>query len=636
MDYSIRRRLPARGPETGDIPSTTTAIFGALIEAATKIESTAHPTSTIAPYDTGLSGVNQAQNLVFKNAMWWTLGGIALALLAVRILELFQATLRQMTTSNVSGSKQGYWKYAQWSWMPWAKRHLIYAPFWNKRHTKELVISRAVNVGTLPSRFQSLVLGTYLVSNFVYMFVLNWKNENSYSFCAELRGRSGTMALVSMIPLIIFAGRNNPLIPLLKISFDTYNLMHRWMGRVVVIDTCIHTIAWAVVQVADGGWESVYAKVRYNRFIASGTLGTMCMILLAILAIGPLRHAFYETFVNVHILLAFVIFVCTWVHCVSPTIPGGLPQLPWIIAIMLIWMGDRLARVARMAYCNRSEQGWTEAVVEPMPGDVCRVTLHLPRFVDVKPGTHAYLRFYKVNPWESHPFSIAWVQHHPDKTVLPTTEKALEKPKMVSTSVSFLIGAQTGMTRKLFDMATKAISTQPGYDNTFKSRAIFEGPYAGHHNLDSYGHLVLFAGATGITHQLSYLKHLCEGMGKGTVSTRKVTLVWVIRDQQALEWTRPWMDSVLRLPYRKDMLTIKVFVTRPKNAQDAGFSSNVQMFPGRPSISMLLRKEVHEQVGAMCVSTCGPGSLADDVRAAAREVQEEGTVVDFVEESFSW
>jgi hypothetical protein len=51
---------------------------------------------------------------------------------------------------------------------------------------------------------------------------------------------------------------------------------------------------------------------------------------------------------------------------------------------------------------------------------------------------------------------------------------------------------------------------------------------------------------------------------------------------------------------------------------------------------MLLKKEVHRQMGAMCVTVCGPGSLADDVRAATREVQDQGTVVDFIEESFSW
>ena len=89
----------------------------------------------------------------------------------------------------------------------------------------------------------------------------------------------------------------------------------------------------------------------------------------------------------------------------------------------------------------------------------------------------------------------------------------------------------------------------------------------------------------------------------------------------------------------RDVLRVSVFVTRPSaHSSDVamGQSQMVRMFPGRPNIRTLLRKEVHEQTGAMCVTVCGPGSLADDVRAAVREVQDEGTVVDFLEESFSW
>jgi NAD(P)H-flavin reductase len=534
----------------------------------------------------------------------------------------------------MSGKRQNYWKWTQWSWMPGLKKHLIYAPLWHKRHTKELRLSSALNIGTLPSRFQSLLLGVYLASNIAYMFVLNWSNLNKFALCAELRGRSGTLAMVNMAPLIIMSMRNNILIGLLKISFDTMNLFHRWIGRIVVVETLIHLIAWAIVQLADGGIHSVMDKLLHNVFIVSGAAGTLCMVVLAILATGPIRHAFYETFLATHITLAFVIFACTLVHCISPQIPGGLPQLSWIVAIFLLWFAERLTRVIRLVYCNWSERGYTQAIAEPMPGDVTRVTMDLPRYVDIKPGSHAYLRFAGVNPWENHPFSIAWVEHHADDSLLPTEEKGPGgKDKMVRTSVSFVIAAHTGMTRKLYDTAISA--RKP----SIRMRAAFEGPYAGHHCLDSYGHLVLFAGATGITHQLSYLKPLIEGFDRGTVSVRRITLVWVVRDPEALLWCRDWFNEVLDLPKRRDVLSVSVFVTRPSahSAHDiVSPSQMVRMFPGRPNIRTLLRKEVHEQMGAMCVTVCGPGSMADDVRAAVREVQDEKTVVDFLEESFSW
>jgi hypothetical protein len=96
------------------------------------------------------------------------------------------------------------------------------------------------------------------------------------------------------------------------------------------------------------------------------------------------------------------------------------------------------------------------------------------------------------------------------------------------------------------------------------------------------------------------------------------------------------MDKILQMPDRRDILTIKVFVTRPKNPRDiVSPSSTVQMSSGRPNVNLLLEKEAREQVGAMVVTVCGPGGLADNVRQGVREIQEDG-VVDFIEESFTW
>ncbi|KAL1843883.1 hypothetical protein VTJ49DRAFT_6826 [Mycothermus thermophilus] len=633
-------------PASSQIQDAASTILGAQTTAPT-------PSSTISPYNTGLNGVNQPNNMLFTDILWWTLGIMGFIMLLIRIGSLAWAKLRLVAAMSQPGHKQEYWKQSQWHRMPGLKRGLIYAPLWKKRHNREIRLSSAVNMGTLPSRLHALILFIYLASNVAYMFVLDWKNENKYALCAEVRGRSGTLSVVNMVPLIIFAGRNNPLIGLLNVSFDTYNLLHRWIGRISVAEVIVHFIAWAVVQVADNGWAGVRHRILYDPFITSGTVGVAAMALLFVLAFSPLRHAFYETFLNGHILLALIAFVCTYIHCVTATVHGGLPQIPWVLAIMALWFADRAARMLRLVYANWSSRGFTEAIIEPMPGEAVRVTMHLPRFVDVKPGQHAYLRFAGANFWENHPFSIAWYEHRyrRDDHILPISEKdkfppssshstsssssLLARRHAVGTTVSFIIGAHTGMTRKLYNKALAAANQTHGRALTM--RAAFEGPYAGHHSMDSYGHCVLVAGATGITHQISYLRHLIEGYNAGTVATRRVTLVWIVRDYAVLEWARPWMDQILRLPNRKEILQIRLFVTRPRAAsQVVSNSTTVQMFPGRPNIPMLLAKEVADQMGAMCVSVCGPGGLADDVRDAVRQVQSHNTVVDFVEESFTW
>lgn len=612
---------------------STTAEYLAARAGDTDAAATANP--TIAPYHTNLNGVNQPVNLLFVDMLWWTLGIFGFMVLVVRILELGWSKLRKVGAMSVPGDKQTYWKYSQWSWMPGFKKHLLYAPFWKKRNCREFRIG-PLKMGTLPTRFHSLILLILICSNIVYMFVLNWSNENKYAFCAELRGRSGTLSAVNMLPLIIFAGRNNPLIHLLKIDFSTYNLFHRWIGRIAVIEAVIHTISWAIVCHADGGWEMINKKIMYDRFITSGVVGTIAMVLLLLFSFAAFRSAFYETFLNVHIILAFVIFVGTYIHCIAANVPGvgTLPQLPIVIAIFSLWFADRLARMIRMIYYNWSSRGQTEAFVEAMPGEAVRVTLHLPRYIDVKPGSHAYLRFGHASWWESHPFSVAWTDHCPETKELPISEKEFcLVERKVSSSVSFIIGAQNGMTRRLYNRAIAAADQ----DRTLSMKANFEGPYGGHHDLSSYGHVVLFAGGTGITHQISFLRPLIEGYNNGTVATRRITLIWVVRDYECLEWVKPWMNEILRLPNRKNILFIKLFITRPKNASEiTSASSTVQMFPGRPNIRTLLHREVAEQQGAMLVSVCSAGAMSDSVREGVREVQAAGTVLDFSHDLFMW
>lgn len=97
------------------------------------------------------------------------------------------------------------------------------------------------------------------------------------------------------------------------------------------------------------------------------------------------------------------------------------------------------------------------------------------------------------------------------------------------------------------------------------------------------------------------------------------------------------MDQILRLPGRREILTIKLFVSKPKSSREiVSPSATVQMFPGRCRPDVVLDEVLPQRVGATAVSVCGPGAFADEVRAAARERIGRGAMVDFAEEAFTW
>lgn len=66
------------------------------------------------------------------------------------------------------------------------------------------------------------------------------------------------------------AARNNPLINWLNLSFDTFNLLHRWTGRIVVLEALTHAIAWATSAGSTGGWAAIQKAITADPMIMYG------------------------------------------------------------------------------------------------------------------------------------------------------------------------------------------------------------------------------------------------------------------------------------------------------------------------------------------------------------------------------
>lgn len=348
------------------------------------------------------------------------------------------------------------------------------------------------------------------------------------------------------------------------------------------------------------------------------------MVAIGILAASPLRHAFYETFKILHIILAIVSVIGLWYHLEFK----DYPQLKYLKAAVALWVADRAARFLRILYSHLGGSR-TRTVIESLPGNAVRLTVTLARPWNVRPGQHAYLYMPGISLWQSHPFTVAWASKIED---VPREQLARTRQDLAGTQmeVSFIIRARTGFTDSLHQKALAA----PG--GRLETSCYVEGPYGVRHSLDSYGTVLLFAGGVGITHQVPYVKDLVSGYHQGIVATRKLVLVWTIQSPEHLEWIRPWMTEILGMEGRRDVLRIMIFVSQPRSSKEIHSpSSTVQMFPGRPNIETLMAREQEQQVGAMAVTVCGPGSLSDEVRQAVRGCQNRSSI-DFIEEAFSW
>ncbi|GAB1211766.1 hypothetical protein ATERTT37_000890 [Aspergillus terreus] len=504
------------------------------------------------------------------------------------------------------------------------KNHIIYAPLFRNRHNQEFQLSQAINFGTLPSRFHAFILVGIIVMNVVVCVVTVPYKKEEDSVAGVIRNRTGTMATVNLIPLVLLAGRNNPLIKLLQVPFDTFNLIHRWLARIVVCESVAHIFAWAIPKAQTAGWDIVGMVFGKSSFLLTGLIAGCAFVGLMVHSPSPIRHAFYETFLHLHIAMAVVGFATLWVHL------DGLPAQNYLLAAIILWALERAARIVILLYRNCGRNS-TTALVEALPGDAMRITINMARPWTFRPGQHIYLYIPAVGWWSSHPFSVGWSEAEEivtDEKGLPTTRQDVFGTQ--KTTLSLLVRRRTGFTNKLFQRALSSVGSRTVF------RAFAEGPYGSIHSMDSYGTVLLVAGGVGITHQVPFVRHLVQGHADGTVAARRVTLVWIIQSPEHLEWIRPWMTSILAMERRREVLRIMLFITRPRNTKEIQSpSATVQMFPGRPNIDTLVGMEVENQVGAMGVLVCGNGSLSDDVRRVCRKRQHQ-THVDFIEESFTW
>ncbi|KAK4542685.1 hypothetical protein LTR36_006257 [Oleoguttula mirabilis] len=652
--------LPGHGPVTD---------FGTLLNYTNDAE----------PYTHGLEGVDQSANWVFAKVLFVSFMALLAITLGYRWVHMGTMHIRHLMTMG-RWEGQRYWMYNHSHFWPRVKKSLLYAPLGHQRHNREIQLSKAVSIGTLPSRFHTILLVLYLASNIAYCLVQNWSRSNSSSVVAELRGRTGMLAVLNLIPTVLFALRNNPLIPLLKVSYDTFNLFHRWCARVVIFEVTVHTICWGVNSLNAGGLYQVRVSLATSTSYLWGMVSMCTFAVVFLTGLSPVRHAFYETFLNVHRLLVWLALVGVYIHLDK----ANLPQLPYVQLCIGFWLAEWVWRISRICYHNASRQrGITKITVEALPAEACRVTFDLSRSWRWKPGCHVHAYLPQFALWSSHPFSIAWAENRPRS---PPLEMEMEKmaslnnsvnnhstdgPSMVTrdsmysrhsmmgapphtiatiaevthkagranialprdaacTSVSLVMRARTGMTRKLYD---KASASPTG---TITTWGAIEGPYGGHDSMTSYGTVILFAGGVGITHCVGYVHHLMLQYQAGTASTQKILLVWSVPNTEALEWVRVWMDNILRMEGRRDVLRIQLFVTKPRHRGEViSNTGSVQMFPGRCNPNTIIEKEMQERIGAMGVTVCGPGAFADSVRAAVRNVVTEGAV-DFVEEAFTY
>lgn len=188
-----------------------------------------------------------ANNIEVSFYILITLSAIAISIAIYRATIHSVRYLRMLTCLN--DDRQYFFKLPNRIY-GWIKQHLLYAPLLYRRHYKQMRVG-PVELGTLPTRFQSLLITGIIAMNVTLcVYGIQWNGPLDIKLW-HLRNRSGTLAVVNLIPMVLMAGHNNPLISLLNVPFDTFNLLHRWFGRIVVSLSVTHGVVEMISMITD-------------------------------------------------------------------------------------------------------------------------------------------------------------------------------------------------------------------------------------------------------------------------------------------------------------------------------------------------------------------------------------------------
>ncbi|KAN0070070.1 hypothetical protein V8E54_011651 [Elaphomyces granulatus] len=279
------------------------------------------------------------------------------------------------------------------------------------------------------------------------------------------------MATINLMPLVILTGRNNPLIPLLGVLFDSWNFFHRSLARIVVVPKVQAEGGWAALPNYLAHDHHLYMSVSVvqwfgNKLYTASYDDTVKVWDVSTHAnatcVRTLRHRskidvmarsdFHENLLITRFLWACVFL---WLR-----LDGFEAQLYLLIALVL-WVLEHFTRLAILLF-RISGENHSVANIRALPGDAMRITSKVARPWTLRPGQRLYLyiSLALVGWWTSHPFSVAWSETEQtlidEKRIVMTRRGILALQK---TAISLLVRCRrTGFTDQLYEHAEKALA----------------------------------------------------------------------------------------------------------------------------------------------------------------------------------
>ncbi|KAI0444282.1 ferric-chelate reductase [Xylaria telfairii] len=464
-------------------------------------------------------------------------------------------------------------------------------------------------IGNVPTVGQSFYIAVVVILNIVFLAVgykTSWPNQENQWYAnryqellAYFMWRTGVLAFCNMPVLFLFSSRNNILLWLTNWSHSTYMLLHRWIARLFLFQTLLHSIFALVLYKNTGS----YTTSSLTGWWIWGIVATIAAVAIVLTSVLILRQHAYELFLITHIVFAVICVVGCWYH-VYIGYENTFGYETWLYITVAIWFFDRAARICRIL-----KTGVRRATVTDIGPTVVRVDI--PGIRWAAPGRCVYVYFPTLSPfrpWENHPFSIiptSMLTRNDcrDQAILEASDVEKNNAMAVGSGdiTNNIVYTNSGLTlfvRKTAGM-TRLLETQK------ELATLLEGPYPTSPTkavLQS-DRLLLIGGGIGLTGLLPFLR--CHLNVKLFHSVKAA-------DECLINSLSAVLDEI-----REKEIAIN----------------------RRLNINALLRDEANLGWSKIAIVVCGPAGMCDDVRAAVSLLGKEkagSCMFELEVEAFSW
>ena len=374
--------------------------------------------------------------------------------------------------------------------------------------------------------------------------------------------RAGYLALAIVPFSLSSTGKNSAMALLTGISPVRLNFVHRILGLAIALLATVHMTCMM------SNWANFSSYLQEElTMVQSGLAGYVCLCIVVLGSIAPVRRRAYEVFLTTHILV--FVFLATIIMHTSYAMPYFTAGF-FCYAINLIFTWLVQSRIA----CVRLE-----------PLEQCtRLTLRLSSVVYHSPGQYLYVCIPAISPFQWHPFTITNSEQNDTLEVH-----------------AFVRG---NFTRRLYHKA-----------DSNEWPAFVSGPF-GTHDVQLLPHtlllehdtIALMTAGAGVTFGLRLLRELATKCGKFTGNTtRNIYFCWSVRSQADLRWLREELDEKMvmfdeahKCDIKQPQLHVQLYVTRVEAAaEDIKEKRPVEseVKPGRLDANKFLSEHASARLG---------------------------------------